>query len=233
MTSSPSLPAAVLLDMDGTLVDTEPYWLATEHEVVERHGSTWSHEQGLKLVGQDLRTAARIILDETGLDGEPDDLVAELVAGVVERMRREGTPWRPGAQALLARLGEAGVPCALVTMSYAEVTTAVVEGSPAGTFATVVSGDQVTHGKPHPEPYLTAAGRLGVDVRRCVAIEDSPVGASSALAAGARTIAVPLMVDVAARPGLSRLRSLEHLDLDLLGRILDGEDVDEVVATRA
>ena len=231
MTSSHSLPAAVLFDMDGTLVDTEPYWLATEHEVVERHGGTWSHEQGLRLVGHDLLTAARIILDETGIPVGPDALVGELVAGVVERMRREGTPWRPGAQALLARLLAAGVPCALVTMSYAAVTTAVVEGSPAGTFATVVSGDQVTHGKPHPEPYLTAASRLGVDVHRCVAIEDSPVGTTSALASGARTIAVPLMVDVAARPGLSRLRSLESLDLVLLGRILDGEDVDEVVAT--
>ena len=225
------LPDAVLWDMDGTLVDTEPYWMAAETAVVSRHGDTWTQEQGLQLVGNDLITSARIIQEQTGIGGAPEDLVEEILAGVVARVRENGAPWRPGALELLGELGSAGVPCALVTMSYESFASAVVEAAPAGTFQAIVTGDQVSRGKPHPEAYLTAAERLGVDVTRCVAIEDSTVGVTAALASGARTIAVPLMVEVAAQDTLSRLRSLEGADLDLLARVLDGEVVDELATT--
>ncbi|UNX56132.1 HAD family phosphatase [Georgenia sp. TF02-10] len=228
----PDLPDAVLLDMDGTLVDTEPYWMATEAEVIARHGGSWSAEQGLQLVGNDLRTSARVILDETGIDVDPDDLVTELVGAVAARVRRDGVPWRPGARELLAALADAGVPRALVTMSYRVLTAAVTETSPVA-FDTVVAGDEVTHGKPHPEPYLIAARRLGTTAARCVAVEDSAVGATSALAAGAATVAVPLMVPVPAQPGLSRLRTLEDLDLGLLARIAGGEVVDQLEPERS
>jgi HAD superfamily hydrolase (TIGR01509 family) len=221
------LPDAVLWDMDGTLVDTEPYWMASETAVVSRHGGTWTQEQGLQLVGNDLITSARIIQEQTGIGGDPADLVEEILAGVVAQVHENGAPWRPGALELLGRLRSAGVPCALVTMSYESFAGAVVEAAPAGTFQEVVTGDQVTRGKPHPEAYLTAAERLGVDPARCIAFEDSTVGVTAALASGARTIAVPLMVEVAAQDTLSRLRSLEGVDLDLLARILDGEVVDE------
>jgi HAD superfamily hydrolase (TIGR01509 family) len=98
---------------------------------------------------------------------------------------------------LLADLVAHGVPCALVTMSWRRVAAAVVDALPPGSFTAVVCGDDVTNGKPHPEPYLTAAHRLGVAVGECVAIEDSPTGARSAVAAGCRTLGVP---NVAAIP---------------------------------
>lgn len=218
--------------MDGTLVDTEPYWMSAETEVVTRHGGTWSAAQGLQLVGNDLLTSARIILCQTGIPVTPEALVEQLVAGVADRIRAEGAPWRPGARELLAELDRAGVPRALVTMSYRVLTEAVATSAPGG-FAVVVAGDEVTHGKPHPEPYLTAAERLGVEITRCVAVEDSVVGATSALTAGARTIAVPLLVPVPARPGLSRLRSLTGLELGALARIAAGEVVDELSTTEA
>ena len=222
----PPLPAAVLWDMDGTLVDTEPYWMATETELVARHGGSWTHEQALQLVGNDLRTSAAIIKAQTGLPGTEEEIVAELLTGVIARVREHGAPWRPGARELLAALGEAGVPCALVTMSWTSFADAVVSAAPAGTFAAVVTGDEVTHGKPHPEAYLTAAERLGVDPAACVAVEDSPTGVTAALASGARTIAVPLMLPVDPRPGLSRLASLADADLGLLARVAGGEVVD-------
>jgi beta-phosphoglucomutase-like phosphatase (HAD superfamily) len=100
-------------------------------------------------------------------------------------------------------------------------------GAPEGTFATIVAGDEVTHGKPHPEPYLTAAERLGVAPADCVAVEDSPVGIASALASGARTLGVEAVVPVEERPGLSRLRTLDGAGLDLLARLAAGELVDE------
>ncbi|WP_240645938.1 HAD family phosphatase [Georgenia sp. SYP-B2076] len=223
---TPHLPAAVLWDMDGTLVDTEPYWMAAETAVVSRHGGTWTTLQALELVGNDLITSAQIIRARTGIPGTDEEIVAEILAGVVARVAADGAPWRPGALELLAGLRAAGVPCALVTMSYQVLADAVVAAAPAGAFDAVVTGDQVSHGKPHPEAYLTAARRLGVDITRCVAIEDSSVGVAAALASGARTIAVPLMVPVAAQDSLSRLRSLADADLDLLGRVLGGEVVD-------
>ncbi len=217
-----TLPAAVLWDMDGTLVDTEPYWIATETALASEHGGTWTHEQGLQMVGQPItHTAAR--LQELGVPGTVDEIAVELVRRVAVRIRTDGAPWRPGARALLGALSEAGIPCALVTMSYREMADAVLETVPESTFAAVVTGDEVTHGKPHPEPYLTAARMLEVDIRQCVAIEDSVPGVASAEASGAATIAVPLMVEIPPAPGRSLLRTLEGVSLADLADIAAGE----------
>ncbi|GAA4422382.1 HAD family hydrolase [Georgenia halophila] len=221
-------PEAVLWDMDGTLVNSEPYWMAAETALAERHGAVWTHEQGLELVGNDLLTNARIFQRHTGVGGRPEDVVEALQASVLDQLRVSGAPWRPGALELLSLLRSAAIPCALVTMSYAAFAHAVVEWAPDGSFAAVVAGDEVANGKPDPEPYLVAADKLGVDVARCVAIEDSVPGVTSALAAGARTLAVPMFVDVPAMPGLSRVRSLEDVDLDAIERVLAGEDLEKL-----
>lgn len=221
------MPAAVLWDMDGTLVDTEPYWMASEVAVVSARGGTWTHDDGLQLVGRPLLTSARIILEQTGIPGEPEDLVDALISGVVAKVREVGPPWRPGARELLLALGDAGVPCALVTSSYAVLAETVAATVP-GAFATVVTGDGVTHGKPHPEPYLLAAERLGVRPADCVVLEDSPVGVRAGLAAGAHVVAVPLMVPIPPEPGLSRLATLDGVGPDLLARVYAGEVVDEL-----
>ncbi|MBE7702035.1 HAD family phosphatase [Oerskovia sp. Sa1BUA8] len=218
------LPQAVLWDMDGTLVDTEPYWIAAEHELVEAHGGTWSHEQAMQMVGNPLTESAKILQAE-GVDLPTDQIVDFLLTRVKEQVRAE-VPWQPGARELLTELRERGVPCALVTMSYRSLAEQVVENAPPGVFETLVCGDEVTHGKPHPEPYLVAAQRLGVDVTRCIAVEDSPTGIASARAAGATTVGVEAVVPVPVLPGLSRTPSLALLDVDALARILAGDVVD-------
>jgi HAD superfamily hydrolase (TIGR01509 family) len=195
MTVDIGRPAAVLFDMDGTIVDTEPYWIASEFEVVEMHGGTWSIEHAKAVVGFDLLDAARYIATNGGIDVAPQDIVEMLLDRVVARLREE-VPWRPGARELLAAVVSAGIPTALVTMSWRRFADEVVGCLPAGSFTATVVGDEVTEGKPHPEPYLLAARKLGVDPRECVAIEDSPTGVRSALAAGCRVIAVPHVVDV-------------------------------------
>jgi HAD superfamily hydrolase (TIGR01509 family) len=124
-------------------------------------------------------------------------IVERLLDGVIERVLGR-VPWQPGAVDLLAELNAAGVPCALVTMSYARFVAPVLEALPAGSFAAVVTGDAVSAGKPHPEPYLTAAAILGVDPRACLAIEDSDTGATSAAAAGCTVLVVPNHVSVPA-----------------------------------
>ncbi len=219
-----ALPSAVLWDMDGTLVDTEPAWMQAEADLVTEHGLTWTAADSARMIGLPLLAAADVLIAH-GVDAPAEAIVERLLGQVVAQVRAE-VPWQPGALELLAALAEAGVPCALVTMSYRALTDAVLAGAPDGAFAVVVPGDEVTHGKPHPEPYLIAAARLGVDVRACVALEDSPPGIGSALASGARTIGIKHIVDVPPRPGLSRVGSLEQVDLGVLARVVAGETVD-------
>ncbi|WP_341272831.1 HAD family phosphatase [Xylanimonas ulmi] len=218
-----ALPAAVLWDMDGTLVDTEPYWIAAEHALVDAHGGQWSHEQALQLVGNSLLASARILQD-AGVRLEAEAIVDWLLDRVVDDVRRH-TPWQPGARELLAALAEAGVPCALVTMSYRRLANVVAEQT-AGALRVVVAGDDVRLGKPHPESYLTAAELLGVPIERCVAIEDSPTGIASASASGARVLGVEAMVPVPRAPGLSRATSLRAVGLREVARIHAGAVLD-------
>ena len=205
-----TFPAAVLWDMDGTLVDTEPYWIATEFEMAERHGGTWSTDHALNLVGKALLDSGAYIRQHMGIDRTPEQIVEELLDGVVARVRQE-VPWRPGARELLADLRSAGVPCALVTMSWLRFVEPILAHLSADSFASVVTGDRVQHGKPHPEPYLRAAEELGVAPTECLAIEDSDTGATSAAAAGCVVLCVPHHVPVP--PGERRVFRDSLVDL--------------------
>jgi HAD superfamily hydrolase (TIGR01509 family) len=198
--------------MDGTLVDTEPYWIEVEHELAARHGAEWTQADALHLVGNDLLDSGRYIRERMGLDLTPEEIVEELLDGVVGRVEAE-VPWRPGARQLLEGLVDAGVPCALVTMSYQRFVAPVLARLPAETFRVVVTGDLVERGKPHPEPYLTAAAALGLDPADCLAIEDSNTGAKSAAAAGCLVLVVENHVPVL--PGERRVfaDTLEGLDV--------------------
>jgi HAD superfamily hydrolase (TIGR01509 family) len=188
---------AVLWDMDGTLVDTEPYWIATEAAMAEKYGARWTEADAMELVGSDLIDSGRYIKKVMGLDHSPEEIVEELLDGVVELVQEE-VPWRPGAVELLASLAESGVRCGLVTMSYQRFVAPILAKLPPGTFGVVVTGEQVDNGKPHPEPYLTAAAALGVPPGECVAIEDSGPGATSAEEAGCLVLVVENHVPVPA-----------------------------------
>ena len=211
------LPAAVLWDMDGTLVDTEPYWIAAEHELVAEHGGEWNDEFAHQLVGNALEVSAQLILDQSGITLS----VPEIIDGLLERVIASvqvAMPWRPGALELLTALGDAGVPSALVTMSWRSLVDAVVVNLPEGAFEVLITGDAVSHGKPHPEPYLEATRILGVDPQDCVALEDSPTGVRSATAAGVPTIAIPHIVPVPDIVGSVQVETLRGvLPTDLRG----------------
>ncbi|WP_210481610.1 HAD family phosphatase [Naasia sp. SYSU D00948] len=190
------LPAAVLWDMDGTLVDTEPFWQQAEEKLVTSFGGRWRAEDGLAQVGMSLWVSAEM-LQAKGVPWDTARIIDYLQAEVMGRLARE-VPWRPGARELLAELREAGVPTALVTMSMRpmaeQVAAAARRDGPI--FDVIVTGSDVDQPKPHPEPYLRAMEQLGVRPDLSVAIEDSPPGLASAVTAGASAVGVPHTVDL-------------------------------------
>jgi HAD superfamily hydrolase (TIGR01509 family) len=176
--------------MDGTIVDTEPYWMRAETELVAEHGGTWSEAQGMQLVGSGLVQSARI-LQQAGVVLEVDEIINTLTDRVMVQIDDE-VPWRPGVRELIAELRAASVPIGLVTMSIRRMALQIAHALGDDVFDVVIAGDDVEHPKPHPQPYLLAAERLGVEIRDCIAIEDSEFGLVSAVASGAATIGVPL-----------------------------------------
>ncbi|VTR78556.1 HAD family hydrolase [Cellulomonas hominis] len=217
-----TLPAAVLWDMDGTLVNTEPLWMAAETELVESWGGTWTHEDGLTLVGNPMKVSGAI-LQSRGVGLTVDEIV-DFLNGRVAAAVAERTPWQPGARELLTALAEAGVTQALVTSSYRELADPFARV--AGVFAAVVAGDEVERPKPDPQPYLLAAERLGVDIADCVVVEDSPAGITSGVASGAHVLAVEVFRELPDLPGLSTTGSLTDVTVADLGSIGAGKVLD-------
>jgi HAD superfamily hydrolase (TIGR01509 family) len=209
--------------MDGTLVDTERYWMAAEEELVESFGGRWTHEDALGLVGSGLWDAAQVF-QAAGVDLDADTIVARLTARVQEQLAAHGVPWRPGARELLEALREASVPTALVTMSIRSMADDVVSAIPFHAFDVIVTGDSVENAKPHPEPYLAAAAALGVDVHECVAIEDSPAGLTSAWSAGAFAVGVPNILSLDEAPAHVLWESLAGRSVADLAALLEARE---------
>ena len=209
--------------MDGTLVDTEPLWFRAESDVVDRLGGTWRHEDQAALVGGNLRRTTRYILDVTGSD-LPDEVVARQLLDHMAQLLEHEVSVLPGAAELLGDLHAAGVPCALVTATNRRLVEPVLAAVGRHHFAASVAGDEVRHGKPAPDPYLTAAALLGVDPARCVALEDSPTGVASAEAAGCMTVAIPSLLAIAPGPGRVVVSSLREVTLPWLEQLADQWD---------
>ncbi|NNG19133.1 HAD family phosphatase [Naumannella sp. ID2617S] len=215
----PTPPAAVLWDFDGTLVDSEPIWMRVEFQLVGEWGGSWSDELAYQMVGNDLRETSRHLIEASGRpDLTIDEVTAELVGRVAQELRTGPMlELRPGVAALLDELAEVDVPCALVSASYREVLDAVLTRLPANPFRLVVAGDDVTHGKPHPEPYLAACARLGVRPEECVVLEDSITGAASGNAAGAVVGVIRNHVEVEPAPRRFLLDTLAGVGVAELG----------------
>jgi HAD superfamily hydrolase (TIGR01509 family) len=178
---------AVFWDLDGTLVHTGPIWMEAERELATAHGTEWTRDDGLALVGLALTDTGALVKERLNSDLSGDEIVDYLVERVAARLRST-VPWMPGAFELAHAFADAGVPQALVTMSYDPIAQAVAEHLP---FDAIVTGNSVANGKPHPEAFLLAAELLGAEPTQTLAIEDSITGVASAAAAGCRVLAVP------------------------------------------
>ena len=198
---TPTRPAALLWDFDGTLASSEDSWHVAEHRLAGELGVTLTNEQTRSLVGNALVSSMRTILGWAGRDDlDPVEYAVRLNEYALEDMRERGVTFRPGASELLEEARQAGIPCALVSMSYLSVLTNITTTLPTGSFVEIISGDHITHGKPHPEPYLTAASRLGVEPAHCLALEDSLPGTESAERAGVPTLGIPFEHEIVASP---------------------------------
>ncbi len=212
---------AVLWDMDGTLVDTEPYWLKSEQAFAERHNAEWEFGDVEQFIGYSLYDTADILRKKFNLQDYTDQqIVDELTVGVVEQIE-DKLPFRPGALELLLELRQKQIPTALVTMSMSEMANSVVSRIPFKAFDVVLGGDQVQFGKPHPEPYITAAEKLGFDPAECIALEDSKTGLTSAETAGTVAIGIPHIAKIPTQPGRILIDSLSGVDVAKLQEIYE------------
>jgi len=212
--------AGVLFDMDGTLVDSEKLWDVGLSALAQEYGGTLSAAARTRMVGTSMTESMTILHEDIGQPWRDPRTSVELLEKHVKELFGTGLVWRPGAAELLDRLRLAGIPMALVTATRRHLAEVALETIGPANFGAVVCGDDVDETKPHPMPYLTAAALLGVDVRHCVAIEDSPNGVASALASGAVVLAVPCEVDLSHLTGVTHVDSLATVDLDYLDRLV-------------
>ena len=211
------LPSAVLWDMDGTLIDSEPYWMKSEGAFARENNSPWTEQDGLSLVGMSLYESSKIIKDRVGSNLSPEKIIEKLTDEVSAQLKDQ-VLWRPGARELLMLLRKKKVKTALVTMSMHRMAQQVVDAIGFDAFDVIVAGDDVLHGKPHPEAYLKAAELLGVQPADCVAFEDSISGLRSAEAAGTKAVGVKNIVEIPSQPGRIIWETLEGVSMsDLRG----------------
>jgi HAD superfamily hydrolase (TIGR01509 family) len=215
----------VLFDMDGLLVDSEPFWFEVECEVMDRLDGNWSEADQNALIGGSLPRTVTYLLARAGRPASRQDVGRWLVQGMTSLLASRQLPMRPGAAELLAEIRAAGIGHALVTSSERPIMDAVLRQLGI-CFTATVCADDVSRGKPDPEPYLLAAARLRADPRCCVALEDSPNGVTSAEAAGCALVAVPSLVPIPARPGRVVAQSLTEVDLAMLRKLVPAGEQD-------
>ncbi|MEU6859180.1 HAD family phosphatase [Glycomyces sp. NPDC046736] len=206
----------MLFDMDGTLVDSEPVWDGGIEELAQILGGTLDPDVRARMVGTNEDASVLMLLESLG---RPLAEAPERQRWLRRRMRElfsQGVAWKPGARELLLETRAAGIPTALVTSTPRELADVILGGLGPDNFDITLCGDEVDQRKPHPEPYLAAAAKLGVDITASVALEDSLAGVTSALAAGAVTVAIPSEVPLPADLDVHHLSSLDGIDLAYL-----------------
>lgn len=225
----PDVDLAVLFDMDGLLIDSEPVWFEVESVVFARLGAPrpWTHADAAGLVGNQLPESAGAMVTMAMSERPVDQVVDWLVQSMAARLD-DGIPWKPGALRLLGALRDAGVPTGLVSSSYRRLVDTVLRQAPPGSFATSIAGDEVARGKPHPEPYLRALDALGTPATSAVVVEDSPTGATAAEAAGCRVVVVPDLAVLPRQHAWHLVDSLEDLDVGSVRSLLRGDGSQDI-----
>jgi HAD superfamily hydrolase (TIGR01509 family) len=206
---------AVLLDMDGTLVDTEGFWWDVEVEIFAGLGHTLDDSWRHVVVGGPMTRSAGFLIEATGAKTTLAEVSVLLNQGFERRIAR-ALPLMPGAARLLAELSEYEIPTALVSASHRRIIDRVLTSLGPQHFALSVAGDEVPRTKPHPDPYLAAAAGLGVDPARCAVVEDTATGVAAAEAAGCHVVVVPSVAPIAPASRRTVVKTLEDVNLTFL-----------------
>ncbi|MBZ6110325.1 MULTISPECIES: HAD family hydrolase [Streptomyces] len=214
-TAEGSALQAVLLDMDGTLVDTEGFWWDVEVEVFASLGHTLDDSWRHVVVGGPMTRSAGFLIEATGADIGLAELSVLLNDGFERHIGRD-LPLMPGAARLLAELTAHDIPTALVSASHRRIIDRVLKSLGPHHFALTVAGDEVPRTKPHPDPYLAAASGLGADPVRCAVVEDTATGVAAAESAGCHVVAVPSVAPITPAARRTVVGSLEEVDLPFL-----------------
>ena len=209
--------SAILFDMDGTLIDSEPLWLKTEIEVMAEVGCHWDEQDQINCLGGPAERTERY-MQERSQNIKPYGYFINRLHELMRARITNELDLIPNALSLLKECKDAGIKTALVTASSRDLMTIVLKRFPPGTFDVVVSGDDVEKSKPDPAPYLLAAKQLSVDILKCLVLEDSLTGVQSGLSSGAKVIGIPHLVQMSEHPNLRVISSLDEITLsDILG----------------
>ena len=207
---------AVLFDMDGLFIDSEPDWHAAETEMMRAYGYDWTPEDQLKCLGGPLLRVTQYMSE--CLDGarSAEELGLTIVAEMKKRVSKS-VSLMPGALEFSRRLNEAGIPQALVSASPREIVDAALIGMKEKYFSFSVASGDIERTKPFPDPYLHAAKLLDVDIENSLIFEDSPTGLTAARASGAFVVGIPHYIEVAEEPRLKIVKSFNEVqDRDLV-----------------
>ena len=207
---SPQTFDAVLFDMDGTLIDSEPLWLISEKELMAQFDFEWTSEHQAFCLGGPM---PRIGLYMNDLAGNPKDgpYFAQALIDLMAQKLSQGAPLMPGALQLLDEVTRQQIHFALVSASPRVLVDGVLRNLASHHFDVSISSDDVTRTKPDPEGYLKAASLLNVDIKRCLILEDSETGTQAAMASGACVVAIPHIVPIAESERVRTVASLEQL----------------------
>jgi HAD superfamily hydrolase (TIGR01509 family) len=227
---------AVLFDMDGTLVETEQYWGEAMFELAERLGGRMSEAARAETIGATMRVSMNVLHADLGLRRSEEQLHADArwVEDRTAELMAAGISWRPGAAELLREVRATGLATALVTTTprrLADIVLAVIRADLGeDPFDVTICGDEVPARKPDPAPYRQAMAALGVEPGSSLVVEDSAVGVTAGLAAGAVVLGVPSLQSLDRRPGLVLRESLVGLTVADLAELLDDDEAVELPA---
>ncbi|MGM1029897.1 MAG: HAD family hydrolase [Actinomycetota bacterium] len=208
------MTGALLFDMDGTLIDSEPLWHEQMRDFARQHRIEWTAADAHWTTGRPMVEWAER-MRERGVTMDAPSIIAA-VAGAVAALVRDDVPWLPGSLALLERVAAEGMPAALITNATAENAQALLAAAPEGALRFAISADDVERSKPDPEPYARAIERLGAAASACIAFEDSGSGARSAVAAGARLWFLTTQLTASPAPAERTIGTLAEVDADAL-----------------
>ena len=207
--------SAILFDMDGTLIDSEPLWLEAEIEIMEELGCNWDQQDQINCLGGPIDKTENYMQDRSN-NIKPFGYFTNKLDDVMEQKLSTKLDLIPNALEIINECKRSEIKIALVTASSGRLMRAVLKRFPVGIFDTTVSYDDVKRSKPDPEPYLLASKTLGVNITNCVVLEDSLTGVQSGLSAGAQVIGIPHLVKMPSNPNLRVVESLSEINMDRL-----------------